>query len=115
MKREDRVYLQHALDAIAKIHQYLRDVDRSRFLAESLIQDGVIRQLEILGEAVRRLSPRLREDHNQVPWKDVAGMRDKLIHGYFGVDLEQAWLTAVEDVPSLEKEVSAILGEPPGS
>lgn len=79
------------------------------FLQQSLIQDGVIRQLEVIGEAVKQLSDELRTKHTHVPWQDISGMRDKLIHGYFGVDLEKVWLTAQNDLPTLKTDVTEIL------
>ncbi len=111
MKRDDTVYLRHILDAIQKVEQYLNGVPEAIFIQDSLIQDGVIRQLEIMGEAVKRLSSSLREQNGQVPWADVAGMRDKLIHGYFGVDQEKVWLTAKDDLPVLNREIKVILAD----
>jgi len=109
MKRDDSVYLRHVLDAIAKIETYLRDVDEQTFLNQSLLQDGAIRQIEIIGEAVKQLSPQIREQHPHLPWQDIAGMRDKLIHQYFGVDLDKVWVTVVRDIPVLKQEVAEIL------
>lgn len=74
-----------------------------------MIQDGVIRQLEIIGEATRQISPKTREDHGHIPWKDMAGMRDKLIHDYFGVDVEQVWFTVQNDIPFLQAETEIVL------
>jgi|SRR5205085_6028258 len=109
MKRDESVYLRHILDAISKIGLYLQDVSEGAFAQHSLTQDGVIRQLEIIGEAVKRLSVALRSQQPQIPWQDIAGMRDKLIHDYFGVDIDKVWLTAKEDLAALEAATKAIL------
>jgi uncharacterized protein with HEPN domain len=111
MQRDDSVYLQHILDAIAKAEIYLQGVSEATFNQNTLIQDGIIRQIEIIGEAARRLSGDLRNKYSHVPWADIAGMRDKLIHHYFGVDIDKVWLTAKDDLPTLKVEVKEILAE----
>jgi uncharacterized protein with HEPN domain len=80
-----------------------------QFEKNHLIQDGVIRQLEIVGEAIKRVSRDLRTAYPEVPWQDIAGMRDKLIHDYFGVDIETVWLTAHDDISILKEQVKGIL------
>lgn len=109
MKRDDTVYLKHILDAITRIEIYLQGVNETAFMNNYLVQDGVIRQLEIIGEATKRLSDQVRQSHHPIPWDDIAGMRDKLIHDYFGVDIDKVWLTALGDLPALKKAVTAIL------
>lgn len=109
MKRDESVYLQHILDAIARIDRYLLGVDEATFCRQELLQDGAIRQIEIIGEAVKRLSPELLSGHPQIPWQDVSGMRDKLIHDYFGVDIEKVWLTTKDDLPLLKSAVADML------
>ena len=109
MKKDDSVYLQHMIDSIATIEEYLHGIDEEKFRATRLIQDGAIRQIEIIGEAVRHVSKDLRKAYPEIPWQDIAGMRDKLIHDYFGVDLEKVWLTIHEDLPPLKDKVFEIL------
>mgnify|MGYP001198463152 CR=1 FL=1 len=113
MRRDDRIYLQHILDAIARIDEYTREVGKDGFFQRYLIQDGTIRQLEIIGEAVKNLSRELRIRYAHVPWQDIAGTRDKLIHQYFGVDIEKVWLMVQEDLPLLKADVMQILQDMP--
>ena len=105
MAHDELLYLRHILDAINTVEKYLYDVNEKRFNQTQLLQDGVIRQIEIVGEAVRHISQDIRRTYPEIPWQDVAGMRDKLIHDYFGVDLEKVWLTAKEDLPALKYQI----------
>lgn len=110
MNPRDEVYLRHILQASHQIGSYTADLDRERFLSESIVQDAVIRQLEIIGEAAKQVSADLRTQYaSQVRWRSMAGMRDRLIHGYFGVDLDAVWETVQHDVPDLIDAIEAIL------
>jgi uncharacterized protein with HEPN domain len=109
MARDEMLYLRHMLDAVDTIEEYLQGVDETKFKNTRLIQDGVIRQIEIIGEAARHISKDIRKTYPEIPWQDVAGMRDKLIHDYFGVDIEKVWDTAKDDLPILRKQVVTIL------
>jgi len=109
MKPDESVYLRHILDAIAKVETYLQGIDKAAFNQNTLVQDGVIRQIEIIGEVAKCLSSELRDKHAYIPWDDIAGMRDKLIHDYFGVDIDKVGLTAIEDLPPLKVEIKGIL------
>jgi uncharacterized protein with HEPN domain len=109
MQRDDSVYLKHIRDAILKIEAYTKRVSVSSFEKDTLIQDAVIRQIEIIGEATKRLSEKIRNRDQDIPWDDIAGMRDKLIHDYFGVDIEKVWLTVQKDIPVFKKQINRIL------
>lgn len=111
MEKDDSIYLQHVLDAINTIQEYLQGVNEEKFKATRLLQDGAIRQIEIIGEAVRHISKDIRKAYPEIPWQDIAGMRDKLIHDYFGVDIEKVWDTAQQDLPVLKEQVVGILKE----
>jgi|SRR3972149_5861720 len=109
MKKDDTVFLRHILDDVNWIEKYTHGMDYDGFSASHLVQDGVIRQLEIIGEATRNLSKEVRDKHADIPWKDMAGMRDKLIHQYFGVDIAAVWDTIQADIPGLKGSVAKIL------
>ena len=104
----DKLYLQHILDAIAKIHSY-GAVGQSVFMADSHWQDAIIRQLEIIGEAVKRISEPLRQAHPEIPWRRIAGLRDLLIHDYMGVDIAAVWEITQQNLPELRQQLQAIL------
>lgn len=111
IEKDDSIYLQHILDAILRIEEYTREINYENFTQNTLIQDGVIRQIEIIGEATKNLSDAFRSKYSYIPWKDIAGMRDKLIHEYFGVDIDAVWDTVKKDVPSLKLEIEKVIKE----
>lgn len=109
MNKDATVYLRHLVDAIERLDGYLKGVDREGFLGSNLLQAGVIREMEIIGEAAKRVGDGFRKAHPDIPWKKMAGMRDKLIHDYLGVDYDAVWDTVVKDLPDLKKKLRAIL------
>lgn len=109
MKKDDSVYLRHILDAISRIEEYTQGIKYESFIENHLIQDGIIRQIEIMGEAAKRLSKAIRERYLEIPWKDMAGMRDKLIHNYFGVDTDAVWNTVEKDIPTLKNKLKELV------
>ncbi|HLO24760.1 MAG TPA: DUF86 domain-containing protein [Geobacteraceae bacterium] len=113
MIRDDAVYLRHILDAINQVEEYVTGLDQEAFMSSRLVQDGVIRQFEIIGEATKHLTEALKGQQPDIPWKDIAGMRDKLIHQYFGVDPAAVWETVVYDLPPLKTVISRMLAATP--
>ncbi|MBU0570857.1 MAG: DUF86 domain-containing protein [Candidatus Omnitrophica bacterium] len=107
--RDDTVYLKHIVGAIDRIEGYLSGVNEEIFTKTMLLQDGVIRQTEIIGEAAKKISSDMRNKYPNIPWKDIAEMRDKLIHDYFGVDINAVWATTRKDIPALKAGVEQIL------
>jgi uncharacterized protein with HEPN domain len=108
--KEDSVYLQHVAESIARIRNYTSR-GHETFVAEAIVQDAVIRNLEVVGEAVKRISESTRLKAPQIPWKQIAGMRDMLIHNYFGVQLDRVWQVVDRDLPVLETAVTELLAQ----
>lgn len=112
MNERDRLYLQHVLDAIEAIEDFTAE-GREQFFADAKTQSAVIRQIEIISEAVKQLSAALTTAEPSIPWRQIAGTRDRLIHAYFRVDLEAVWSMVQNDLPNLKAEVLRMLGGGP--
>ncbi|MBU4190535.1 MAG: DUF86 domain-containing protein [Candidatus Thermoplasmatota archaeon] len=110
MKKDISIFLKHILESIERIEEFTKGISKEKFLDSVQLQDAVIRRLEIIGEAVKNLPPGFRKKHADVPWSEIARTRDKLIHGYFGVDLTLTWDIVKKDLPDLKKKIKKILG-----
>jgi len=106
--KDDRIYLLHIRDAIQHILEYTASGKES-FFADRKTQDAVVRNLEIIGEATKRVSASIKEANPDVSWKPIAGMRDKLVHDYFGVNLQLVWDVVERDLPRLKVKISQLL------
>ena len=104
-------YLADILDAIRKVMQFIQGMAFEEFTKDDKTVFAVIRGLEIIGEATKRMPSSVRELYPEVPWREMAGMRDKLTHNYFGVNLIVLWRTATEDLPNVEPAISRIVAE----
>ncbi len=109
MSRDIRVYLLDILERCERITRYVEGLDQERWSQDVRTQDAVLRNLEVIGEAVKRLPADLRRQAPEIPWQDIAGLRDILIHEYEGVDLAIVWDIAVNEVPALHQAVSGLL------
>lgn len=107
-----RQYLQDLLKSIIRIESYTQD-GKDAFFQDAKTQDAVARNFEIVGEVVKRLPKDLLSQRPEVPWQDVAGFRDVLIHDYDEIDLAEVWLTIVRDLPALHQAVQALLDSLP--
>ena len=107
--RNQRLYLQDILAAIKRIEEFVGSMSFDEFEADDKTVSAVIRKLEIIGEATKGVPSEIRNNNRQIPWKEMAGMRDKLIHFYFGVDHGLVWSTIARRLPEVKKMIEAII------
>lgn len=111
MSNADRDYLRHILDEITYLQEQTQNIDFSHFHQDETLKRAFVRSLEVIGEATKNLSESFRKTHPDINWRALAGMRDRLIHGYFGVDYEIVWDVAKNKSHPIRKHIEAILDE----
>lgn len=108
---EDRIRLQHMLDAAMEIQQYIQSSTRQDLDSDRKLVHSLVRLLEIIGEAASQTSKQLRDSVLSIPWPVLTGMRNRLIHAYFSINLDVVWSTSTEDIPPLIEELNKLLGK----
>jgi uncharacterized protein with HEPN domain len=109
--KDPRIYIEDCLESISRISEYVREIDRSTFARNPAIQDAVIRRLEIIGEAAKRIPEQVKQHHPEIPWRSMAAMRDVLIHDYPEIVIDQVWITATEHLPPLGLQHEVVLAD----
>lgn len=102
-------YLQDILDAINDVEIFTASITYEQFTKDRKTLNAVVRSIEVIGEASKRLPDTLKAKYSELPWREITGMRDKLIHAYFGIDTETIWQTAKEDIPSMKKSIKKMI------
>lgn len=108
MKKDPQVFIDHILECIELVEDYLNRKSIEDFMASTQLQDAVIRRIEIIGEATKNLPQDFKDRHPDIPWKEMAGMRDIIVHEYFGVDLKLTWRVATEDIKGLKAQLEEL-------
>ncbi len=109
MSDRDKKYIRHILDAISDVAEFLNGVSETDFKSSGLVQSAVMRKIEIIGEASKRISLETKLAYSDIEWKKAAGMRDVLIHDYFGVDIQGVWNTVQENLPRLKRQLEKLI------
>lgn len=105
MKKDPKILLGHILESIGEIEKYKKHATKEKFSKMTMMQDAIIRRIEIIGEAIKKLPLDFRKKHSKIAWAEIAGMRDILIHDYFGVNINIVWKTIQKDIPALKNQI----------
>ena len=108
MNRDVGLFIEDILKSIENIEEFSKNLDEEKFSKDNLRQSAIIRQLEIIGEAVKNIPDSFRKKYPKIAWKDIAGLRDILSHAYFGVSMDRVWNIIEKDLPILKKEIEKI-------
>jgi uncharacterized protein with HEPN domain len=109
MKRDASIYLKDIQENIERVERFVEGMSYEEFVEDERTSFAVIRCIEIIGEAAKHVSEEIKDKYLEVPWKDIAGMRDKVIHFYFGVNLEMVWMVVKKNIPELKPYIEQAL------
>jgi uncharacterized protein with HEPN domain len=103
--KNQKVYIVHILNSILRIEQYIKDISENDFYNNFLIQDAVIRNIQIIGEASKKFEESFKEKNSHIPWRQIGALRNKVIHEYFGIDLPAIWQVTTVDLTELKNQL----------
>lgn len=109
MSRKTKIYLKDIIEYMSRAEKHIEGMHFEAFFKDVKTCDAVIRCIEVIGEATKKIPEEIRLRYPSVPWRDMAGMRDKIIHSYFKVDYEEVWLTVKEDIPRIKPQIEEVL------
>ena len=109
--KDDLAFIEHILDSINAIEKFSKNLKKEKLISDRLKQSAIVREIEIIGEAVKNVSESLKNKHQEIAWKEIAGTRDKIIHHYFSVDLNIVWNIIKINIPDLKIKISKIKKE----
>lgn len=113
MNRNFKMYLEDILQASQHILTFVEGIDFNQFLSDVKTSSAVIRQFEVIGEAAKNIPDSIKKEYSDIPWRNMAGMRDRLIHSYFGIDYQLIWDSIKENIPDLIVDISSMLERMP--
>ena len=110
-EKDDLAFIEHILDSIKAIEKFSKNINKEKLMLNRLKQSAIVREIEIIGEAVKNISESLKNKHPEIQWKEIAGTRDKMVHHYFGVDLNIVWDIVKINLPDLKSKILKIKSE----
>lgn len=111
MKRDYNLFVKDILDAIDKTEHFIKDMDYQEFIQDDKTSTAVVKKIEIIGEAIKNIPPDIKAKYSNIPWRDIVGMRNKISHGYFGIDYEIVWAVIKKKLPELKTHITQMLKE----
>ena len=111
MHKNDLIWIRHMLDSAGEILEFCRGRERDHLKEDRMLALSITKSIEIIGEAASKVGSETREAHPGIPWSDIVGMRNRLIHAYFDIDLDRVWDTVIDDIPTLVEQLTPLISQ----